>query len=203
MARTIDNELHSRRHKQLLDAAARCYIENGFHQTSMQQICKQAKMSAGSVYHYFSNKDSIIEAISQEFSTDTRKFISDIMSKEKFVDGYLKAVSLSLKRTQKYYYYARLIVEIYAESFRNSKVKEILESLDQKLIKDLQALIKQARKSGQISNSHDVVTLAHVLISLLEGMEDRVLQYPDIKLNKLLNVHKEISLSLLEKTPLI
>jgi len=197
MARTIDKELHSRRRSQILDAAAQCFIENGFHQTGMQQICTQAKMSAGSVYHYFANKDSIIEAISQEFSSDTTKFIADIENNTNFIDGYLKAVSASLKQTQKYFYYARLVVEIYAESFRNNKVKQILTVMDRETIDQLQVLIKRAKKSGQITSSHDNLTLAHILIALLEGLEDRILQHPKIKLAKLLNAHQKMSISLL------
>jgi len=192
MARTVDEKLHAFRRTQIIDAAAECFIEGGFHQTGMQQICKQVGMSAGSVYHYFSNKDAIIEAISTQFSTDTRQFITDIQNNDSFIDGYIQAVSNSLKHTQKYHRYSRLVVEIYAESFRNENVKHILEQLDIEQVKDLQGLIEQARTSGQIKSTHDAQTLAHMLIALMEGLEDRVLQYPKIKLPKLLKVHEDI-----------
>jgi len=196
MARTVNEKLHAYRRTQIIDAAAECFIEGGFHQTGMQQICKKAGMSAGSVYHYFSNKDAIIEAISTQFSTDTRQFITEIKNHDSFIDGYMQAVKNSLKHTQKYHRYSRLVVEIYAESFRNENVKHILEQLDLELIKDLQGLIEHAMKSGQIKSPHDAQTLAHMLIALLEGLEDRVLQYPEIKLPKLLKVHEDICRSL-------
>jgi AcrR family transcriptional regulator len=37
----------------------------GFHQTSMQQICSEAGMSAGNVYRYFPSKEAIIEGITE------------------------------------------------------------------------------------------------------------------------------------------
>lgn len=197
MAREIDKKLHDLRRSQIIDAAAECFIENGFHQTGMQQICKKVKMGAGSVYHYFANKDEIIEAISKEFGADTVKFINSIKSNCDFIEGYLKAVSASLRETQKYSHYGRLVVEIYAESFRNDEVKQILRSLDQEAITELQTLIKQAKSTKQISSNHDAHTLAHMLIALLEGLEDRVLQNPGIKLKKLLNIHEDICRQLL------
>ncbi len=197
MARTVDEKLHDKRRRQILDAAANCFTENGFHQTGMQQICKQANMSAGSVYHYFANKSAIIEAIAQAFSTDTDQFIGNIDSKTQFIDGYIKAVRASLKETQKYIKYGRLMVEIYAESFRNDKVKNILQVLDEHAIDALKSRIKTAMSSGQIATTHDPEILAHILIALLEGLEDRILQHPKIKLTKLLKPFESICQQLL------
>lgn len=158
----------------------------------MQEICQKAGMSAGSVYHYYANKDAIIEAIAAEFSSDTRTFIRNIESNKNFIKGYLKAVKTSLKETQKYIKYGRLVVEIYAESFRNDNVKNILRSLDSEAIDALKILVEQAMASGQISSSHDPEILAHMLVALLEGLEDRILQHPNIKLTKLFKLLEKL-----------
>ena len=39
------------RREQVLNAAAECFRQGGFHGTSIAQICKRAKMSPGHVYH--------------------------------------------------------------------------------------------------------------------------------------------------------
>jgi AcrR family transcriptional regulator len=192
MARTIDKILQNRRQQQIIDAAAECFTENGFHQTGMKEICKKAGLSAGSVYHYFDNKDAIIEAIAVEFSSDTQSFIKIIEKNKNFIDGFIKATKARLKETQKYIKYGRLVVEIYAESFRNEQVKEILQVLDDDAVNALKKQIKKAITNEQITSRHDPEMLAHLLIALLEGLEDRILQNPKIKLAKLLKPFEEL-----------
>ena len=41
------------RRRQILDAARRRFVRNGFHATSMQDIFAEAGLSAGAVYRYF------------------------------------------------------------------------------------------------------------------------------------------------------
>lgn len=65
MARVSQAHLDARR-RQILDAAALCFARNGFHATSMQDVLKEADLSAGAVYRYFSGKEELISAIVQE-----------------------------------------------------------------------------------------------------------------------------------------
>ena len=51
------------RRDQILSAAAKLFGENGFHGSSMAELAKRAGMSVGHIYHYFENKDAIIEAL--------------------------------------------------------------------------------------------------------------------------------------------
>ncbi|MFD7405841.1 TetR/AcrR family transcriptional regulator [Streptomyces sp. NPDC059866] len=65
MARVSQAHLDARR-RQILDAAALCFARNGFHATSMQDVLKEADLSAGAVYRYFSGKEELIAAIVSE-----------------------------------------------------------------------------------------------------------------------------------------
>jgi len=51
------------RRDQILSAAMKCFVENGFHGSSMAELAKRAGMSVGHIYHYYESKDAIIEAI--------------------------------------------------------------------------------------------------------------------------------------------
>lgn len=65
MPRVSEDHLEQRR-RQIIDAARRCFIRTGFHQTSMQDIFREAGLSAGAVYRYFKSKNDIIRAIATE-----------------------------------------------------------------------------------------------------------------------------------------
>jgi len=47
-------------------AARRCFVRDGFHASSMQDLVGEAGMSSGAVYRYFASKDAVIEAIAAE-----------------------------------------------------------------------------------------------------------------------------------------
>src|SRR3990172_4897582 len=54
------------RKQQILEAAIRCFGRQGFHKTTMQDICTEATLSPGALYHYFPSKEEIIEAMVAE-----------------------------------------------------------------------------------------------------------------------------------------
>ena len=53
----VSQEYSEARRRQIIDAAYQCFARKGFHQTTMRDIYAEAKLSAGSVYHYFDSKE--------------------------------------------------------------------------------------------------------------------------------------------------
>ena len=61
MPKVTEAYLEARR-EEILDAAIACFTRKGFHQTTMEDIFREAELSAGAVYRYFAGKEEIIEA---------------------------------------------------------------------------------------------------------------------------------------------
>ena len=49
--------------KLILDAATHLFVEKGYDATSLQDIISETKLSKGAIYHHFSSKEKIFEAI--------------------------------------------------------------------------------------------------------------------------------------------
>ena len=47
----------------ILESTLRLIKENGFHGTPMSQIAKSAGVAAGTIYHYFDSKDTLIQSL--------------------------------------------------------------------------------------------------------------------------------------------
>lgn len=62
----VSQEYLDARRAQILTAARRCFVRNGFHGTSMQDVLAEADLSAGAVYRYFPSKQDMISAITDE-----------------------------------------------------------------------------------------------------------------------------------------
>ena len=56
------NEIPDRR-RAILDAALACFLEHGYRATSIAQIRQKSGASTGSIYHFFSGKGAIAEAL--------------------------------------------------------------------------------------------------------------------------------------------
>ena len=62
----VTEEYREARRAQILAAARRCFIRQGFQETSMQDLLAEAGLSSGAVYNYFSSKEEMIVAIAEE-----------------------------------------------------------------------------------------------------------------------------------------
>jgi TetR/AcrR family transcriptional regulator, transcriptional repressor of aconitase len=62
----VTSEYRAERRAHIMAAARRCFVREGFHASSMQDLVGEAGMSSGAVYRYFASKDAVIEAIAAE-----------------------------------------------------------------------------------------------------------------------------------------
>lgn len=52
-----------RKRDDILQAAERLFYENGFHTTSIDQLCREAKVSTRTFYRYFPSREILTEAV--------------------------------------------------------------------------------------------------------------------------------------------
>ena len=62
----VTAEYRAERRAHIMAAARRCFVREGFHASSMQDLVGEAGMSSGAVYRYFASKDAVIEAIAAD-----------------------------------------------------------------------------------------------------------------------------------------
>jgi TetR/AcrR family transcriptional regulator, fatty acid metabolism regulator protein len=60
-----DRSINDKR-RQILDAAVRVFARRGYHTCRVDEIAKEAGISHGLVYHYFSSKEEVLETIFRE-----------------------------------------------------------------------------------------------------------------------------------------
>ncbi|MEK3981001.1 TetR/AcrR family transcriptional regulator [Psychrobacillus sp. FSL K6-2836] len=76
------------KYKQIIDAAIIVIAENGYHQSQVSKIAKQAGVADGTIYLYFKNKEEILVSVFEEkmeiFADNLKEIIEqDISSSEK------------------------------------------------------------------------------------------------------------------------
>ena len=58
----ISEQKRAERRLQIVEAARRCFVRDGLHQTTLLDIIRASGLSAGAVYSYFKSKDELIFA---------------------------------------------------------------------------------------------------------------------------------------------
>ena len=63
---------NSKAKKQLLDASEKLMLKKGFSATTVDEICRKAKLTKGSFFHYFESKEGLGKAVLERFCCSHR-----------------------------------------------------------------------------------------------------------------------------------
>lgn len=98
-------KISSKRRREILQVATKLFVKQGFEATSMNQIVEQVGISKGLIYHYFTDKDNLIEQVIANLVQDA---LEKVEAKSKnttdfckrlaiFVDSWFELVFLNSK----------------------------------------------------------------------------------------------------------
>jgi AcrR family transcriptional regulator len=159
------------RRAEILDAAQRCFARHGFHQTSMQDICAEAGMSAGNLYRYFPSKEAIIAGICERDRADAAESFAAVSNGPNFFEGLAGLARHHLvERTADE---VGLCAEIMAESRRNPQIAAMSQKIEEDVREMLTSMLQRAIDAGEIRGDIDVETAATVLMVLADGISWR------------------------------
>ncbi|MFI7618481.1 TetR/AcrR family transcriptional regulator [Nonomuraea terrae] len=170
MARMPKEHLEARR-RQILDAARRCFVRNGFHATSMQDVLAEAGLSAGAVYRYFKGKDDIIAAIASEslgevaaaFRVDDAERPPGL---DDIVDLLLGVDRPPLAASEES---ARLLIQVWSEALRSPSLSEKLHEVMEEARAVVGDLVRAHQRRGLLPADVPVEEVAGVLVAVVHG----------------------------------
>jgi AcrR family transcriptional regulator len=120
-------ELEARR-REIINAARTCFLRTGFHQTTTDQICREASITPGGLYHYFSGKDELIMAVIQQSTADVLARLRAVTEDTEDVGSAFRELASFLFQTMRdpdIDNVVRLDMEIWVEGLKNEKLAEI------------------------------------------------------------------------------
>ena len=187
----------SDRRDEILEAAQRCFVRSGFHQTSMQEICAEAGMSAGNLYRYFPSKEAIIAGIAErdraEVAQDFARARADLS----------KGLFVVLEGMAHYYFSVRsieqvkLCTEVMSEARRSPEIARISASFDADVRKWLIAMFQSAAERGDIPDDADIEGAVDMLMVIADGIWWRRALDPNFKATALIPVFMDVARHLL------
>ena len=166
------------RQQQILDAAARCFARRGFHRSTMQDICSEAKMSPGSLYRYYTSKEEIITAMVERDRVEVLEVLERIGQYPNLIDA-LEAETDHLFADVQQPELQTLHIEVAAEALRNPTASAILQQSNDQYINSLAAIVAEHQRQGAIDTTLNSTAVAQMLFAINDGIAFQRALSPD------------------------
>ena len=167
--RTINPEQQAARRRHILEAAMTCFARKGFRGTTTNEICKEAGMSSGNLFHYFPSKLALIEAIAHE----RRRVWEERFDQIEQADDMFQAIeksAMDLLRDISRDKYPRVNVEILAEQLGRTEMGNFFTKYETQSREQMKKIIQKGIDNGQMDKNLDVEAASTWLMTLYNGI---------------------------------
>ncbi|OGR39260.1 MAG: transcriptional regulator [Desulfovibrionales bacterium GWA2_65_9] len=186
--RTVDPVKHEAKRREILDAAGRCFARKGFQGATISNICAEAKISPGHLYHYFASKEAIVGAIAEVGLEANVELLARIMAKPDAIAALVAEVRHPKDQREKTGQV--LLLDMLVEAGRNPAMAGILQEHSRKLQTLLADFIRKGQARGQIDPGLDPEVAAGIVLCVGDGMRALALRNPEVDMGKSLDTLK-------------
>ncbi|SMG57894.1 TetR/AcrR family transcriptional regulator [Paraburkholderia susongensis] len=174
--RKVDPEKHEERRQQILQAAARCFARDGFRGASISEICAEAGMSAGHLYHYFPNKEAIVSAMTEGGLARAAEHFEQMMQSPDPIRAFIAEST----KTKRGLIKESLVFDVLAEAGRNTELADILRRHTLALRALLADFLRKAQVQGRIDAELDAEMTAAILMAIIDGARTMLIRDPKL-----------------------
>jgi AcrR family transcriptional regulator len=159
------------RRNQILDAAKRCFLRDGFHETSMQDLLAETGLSAGAVYRYFSSKEEMVLAIAEQSMREVTAMIHYFAAapRGEGLGDSLGNVLDVLQRKHAQDQTGAMAVLSWAEALRNPELARRFEAMVAPMRADLAEVVREHQANGELPEQPAPEAFVAVLMSIISG----------------------------------
>ncbi|WP_354224277.1 TetR/AcrR family transcriptional regulator [Bradyrhizobium sp. F1.4.3] len=180
--RKVDPVKHERKRGEIIAAALRCFTRDGFRGASTTDICAQAGISPGHLYHYFPSKEAIIETMIDMGLAHAADRFEKILASPDVIEALLADIeetSLRFRPAQV------LNLDGLAEAARNPEFARMIARHTDAVRRMWGDFLRQAQSQGRVDPGLDPDATANILIAVIDGSRAMPIRNPklDIKQN--------------------
>ena len=161
-------QTENRRHT-IVNAAIGCFIDKGFHATSMRDIAQAAAVSLGNLYNYFPGKESLIAEVAIQEQDELAPLLKALRDKNTSADlrveSFLRTYSALCSQRE----WAVLAAECLAEIARNAELAPAFEENQLRTLSALEAAIKDGNAQGIFTPQVPAGIVAQLLLDSVES----------------------------------
>jgi AcrR family transcriptional regulator len=167
----VSAEHMAARRAKILAGATRCFVRDGFHATSMQDVIDESGVSAGGLYRHFASKDEIVLAIAIANTREVVLLLDEMAgSQETTSIGAASAsvLRLILKKHAKDDI-AGLAILAWGEVLRDETLAREFKKMLRHMHSDLARTVEELQQRGDLPDQVKPEALARVFFAILPG----------------------------------
>jgi AcrR family transcriptional regulator len=167
----VSSEHRAAQRQRILDAARRCFMREGFHATSMQDILTEAQLSAGGLYLYFKSKEEIIEAIAIDTLAFFTTTLEELLASDDLppLDVVLSNALRILRERDRKQPTFRVVVQVWGEVGRTPRLAAQVADAQMSTRALLGRFIEGYQARGDLDPDAPVERIAQILIAIMMG----------------------------------
>jgi TetR/AcrR family transcriptional repressor of uid operon len=176
--RKVDPVKHEEKRTEILAAAERCFARKGFHGATIAQICHEAGISPGHLYHYFTSKEAIVGAIASSGLEYAKARFAVVTEDQDPIRALLFEFERlkALDRTTK----SGVLLDVLAEAARNPEIAKTLQETSEDMRQMLAEFLRRGQARGQIDPDLDADMASALLISMIDSSKTLLIRAPTI-----------------------
>ncbi|TDD28558.1 TetR/AcrR family transcriptional regulator [Kribbella turkmenica] len=169
----VTEEHRAARRAQIVAAARRCVIEQGFHKTTMAEVIRESGLSAGAVYGYFKSKEQIVEAIAEEALSTVDELFGKLLASEEPLSP-LAALEAALNHVVSIAErpggdVTRVAIQAWSEALRNPAIMTIAQGKYAQVRGRFEDVARRGQADGTVDPSVDPRHIAQALFGIVPG----------------------------------
>jgi len=171
------------RREQILEAARVCFLRNGLHNTSMQDLIQEAGLSVGAVYRYFKSKNEIIGAIAESVAGSLTSYVEELAQHEpqlpidELMSLVLDVIDAQVGPDGNF----PLGLQVWAEAPRDPVIGKIVKHRYAGMQSAFTVMARRAVEAGELPPDTDVEAAGAVLFGMIPGfaLQRLLVGHPD------------------------
>ncbi len=172
--RKVDPVKHAEKRTAILDAARNCFVRDGFRGASISDICAEARISPGHLYHYFAGKEAIVGAMIETGMSYAATLFAKMAEQSNAVTALLAELERGKSRHMPSHHV--LLLDILGEAGRNPTIAGILRAQTQALRTLIADFLRDGQAKGQIDPALDPDLAATMLIAISDGTKSAMIR---------------------------
>jgi len=159
--------------QEILDGALKAFCEHGVKSTTIDDICEKVNCSHGLFYHYYKNKDELLEDLKNYYRKVQDDEISEVLNANASPSVKLKEILLRLyaylKENEMFAYHIYFfLTELYRKNENGDFTPN--EPSEKGFIYKLHELIKDGVSTGEFNDKFSPCELLTALLSTITGI---------------------------------
>ncbi|MFS0654986.1 TetR/AcrR family transcriptional regulator [Bacillus sp. 179-C3.3 HS] len=152
------------RKQMILDGATRAFTQFGYKATTMDLVAKLANVGKGTIYTFFKNKEELFDEIFTSLLVEMKQVADEAIDEK---NGFSENLHLALFALLDFRKNHQLTIKIFQENAElgTSAVKEMIEKMEQMIIRYMKTKVKEAVDKGEIKPCDPELT-AFVMLKL-------------------------------------